>query len=223
MSKCKSCGAPVNLAPDGDPKYDPPRRNIPAMLAEARAKGIREAVQIKPLTWYDIPEGQDCRIGRCGQTAYSVRFKMGHWGYSRSGYAGHIVSGKGTPYFTTEKEAMQGADTDHRERILEALLDQPAETEGVTVQEDGFFSLVRDGMTEGDKAMRKFPQPNYVISKFAEESGEVVKAAIHCAEGRETPENVLGEMRQVIAMMYRLWVEGDQVHALRALAGDRHD
>jgi len=99
---------------------------IPAMLAEARAKGIREAVQIKPLTWYDIPEGQDCRIGRCGRTAYSVRFKMGHWGYSRSGYAGHIVSGKGAPYFTTEKEAMEGADRDHRERILEALLDQPA-------------------------------------------------------------------------------------------------
>lgn len=26
MSKCKACGAHVNLAPDGDPKYDPPRK-----------------------------------------------------------------------------------------------------------------------------------------------------------------------------------------------------
>lgn len=24
MAKCKSCGAPVNLAPDGDPKYEAP-------------------------------------------------------------------------------------------------------------------------------------------------------------------------------------------------------
>ena len=109
------------------------------------------------------------------------------------------------------------------QREILTLLDQPAETEGVTVHDYGFLSLIRDGMAEGDKAMRNFPQPNYVISKFAEESGEVVKAAIHCAEGRDTPENVLGEMRQVIAMMYRLWVEGDQVHALRALSGDRHE
>lgn len=26
MSKCKTCGAPVNLAPDGDPKYEPPKK-----------------------------------------------------------------------------------------------------------------------------------------------------------------------------------------------------
>ena len=25
MSKCKTCGAPVNLAPDGDPRYEAPR------------------------------------------------------------------------------------------------------------------------------------------------------------------------------------------------------
>lgn len=24
MAKCKTCGAPVNLAPDGAPRYDPP-------------------------------------------------------------------------------------------------------------------------------------------------------------------------------------------------------
>lgn len=80
-----------------------------------------------------------------------------------------------------------------------------------------FDSLIVEGIAEGEKAMRKFPQPNYVISKIAEESGEVVKAAIHCAEGRETPENVRGEMKQLIAMLYRLWVEGDQVHGLAAV------
>ena len=73
-------------------------------------------------------------------------------------------------------------------------------------------------MVEAVKAMRKFPQPNYVISKVAEEAGEVVKAAIHCAEGRETPENVVGEIRQAMAMLIRLYVEGDQVHGLSPLA-----
>lgn len=80
--------------------------------------------------------------------------------------------------------------------------------------ETGFYGLIGDAMREAEKAMRKFPQPNYVISKVAEEAGEVVKAAIHCAEGRETAENLRGEMKQLIAMLYRLWVEGDGVHGL---------
>ena len=82
-----------------------------------------------------------------------------------------------------------------------------------------FQALVADAMAEASRAMAKFPQPNYVISKFAEESGEVVKAAIHHAEGRETRDAVVGEMRQAIAMMLRLWVEGDQVHGLPPLGG----
>lgn len=77
-----------------------------------------------------------------------------------------------------------------------------------------WYDLVEDGIAEAYRAMRKFPQPNYVISKFAEESGEMVKAAIHAAEGRGTPTQLRDEMRQAIAMLYRLWVEGDQVHGL---------
>ena len=87
----------------------------------------------------------------------------------------------------------------------------------VKAADQSFFELVVDGMAEADRAMRRFPQPNYVISKVAEEAGEVVKAAIHCAEGRETAANVQGEMKQLIAMLYRLWVEGDQVHGLAAI------
>jgi glucose-6-phosphate 1-dehydrogenase len=85
--------------------------------------------------------------------------------------------------------------------------------------------MIEDSIAEANRAMRKFPQPNYVISKVAEEAGEVVKAAIHCAEGRETPENVRGEMRQLVAMLYRLWVEGDKVHGLAAVKPkvDNHD
>lgn len=82
------------------------------------------------------------------------------------------------------------------------------------MSECDFDGLFLDGIAEAVKAMEKYPQPNYVISKIAEEAGEVVKAAIHCAEGRETPENLRSEMKQLIAMLYRLWIEGDQVHGL---------
>lgn len=74
--------------------------------------------------------------------------------------------------------------------------------------------LLPDAVAAAEKAMRKFPQPNYVISKWAEETGEVTKAAIHMAEGRETPENLRGEIVQSLAMLHRLLVEGDQVHGL---------
>lgn len=78
--------------------------------------------------------------------------------------------------------------------------------------------LLSDAKAEAYKAIRKFPQPNYVISKFAEEAGEVVKAAIHFAEKRETAANVRAEMVQSIAMIFRLWIEGDEIHGLPAIA-----
>jgi hypothetical protein len=88
------------------------------------------------------------------------------------------------------------------------------------VMGDSFLELVVDAMGEADKAMRRYPQPNYVISKFAEEAGEVVKAAIHAAEGREAYASIRAEMRQAIAMLYRLWIEGDQVHGLAPVEKD---
>lgn len=105
-----------------------------------------------------------------------------------------------------------------RDFLINGTLRAPDAVEAlVKAADQSFFELVVDGMAEADRAMRKFPQPNYVISKVAEEAGEVVKAAIHCAEGRETTANVQGEMKQLIAMLYRLWVEGDQVHGLAAI------
>jgi hypothetical protein len=82
------------------------------------------------------------------------------------------------------------------------------------VSSGSFVDLVLEGLLEARRAMVKYPQPNYVITKIAEEAGEVVGAAIHCAEGRDTKEHIREEMRQLIAMLYRLWVEGDQVHGL---------
>jgi|GEM_PF-2552205 len=86
------------------------------------------------------------------------------------------------------------------------------------VELDDVEKLFLAARVEADRAMRKFPQPNYVISKVAEEAGEVVKAAIHCAEGRELPSAVADEIKQAMAMLIRLYVEGDQVHGLAPIA-----
>lgn len=102
--------------------------------------------------------------------------------------------------------------------LEEEMRDRVTATDGKLMSDSDFDCLILDGIAEALKAMRKFPQPNYVISKIAEEAGEVVKAAIHCAEGRETASNVRGEMKQLIAMIYRLWVEGDQVHGLPSVS-----
>jgi NTP pyrophosphatase (non-canonical NTP hydrolase) len=79
------------------------------------------------------------------------------------------------------------------------------------VADDYFASLVTQARARADKAMRKFPQPNYVLNKVAEESGEVIKAVIHYTEGREEWRNVEGEIIDNLAMLIRLVQEGDQV------------
>nr|DAM52113.1 MAG TPA: NTP-PPase-like protein [Caudoviricetes sp.] len=76
---------------------------------------------------------------------------------------------------------------------------------------DYFASLVAAARIRADKAMRKFPQPNYVLNKVAEESGEVIKAVIHYTEGREEWSNVESEIIDNLAMLLRLVKEGDQV------------
>jgi phosphoribosyl-ATP pyrophosphohydrolase len=82
-----------------------------------------------------------------------------------------------------------------------------------------FQKLVDQAVSTAETAMAKYPQPNYVISKIAEESGEVVKAAIHYAENRDSAEHVRAEMIDAIAMLYRLWHEGDQVHGCPPIKG----
>lgn len=74
-----------------------------------------------------------------------------------------------------------------------------------------FELLVEAARKEADKAMVKFPQPNYVLTKVSEESGEVIKACIHYMEGRESWHNVEAEIIQNLAMLIRLVEEGDQV------------
>ncbi|MGS3215616.1 hypothetical protein [Aeromonas caviae] len=82
------------------------------------------------------------------------------------------------------------------------------------VMGDYFSSLVAMARISADKAMRKFPQPNYVLLKVAEEAGEVVQAGVHYAENRMKWAQVEGEIVQLLAMLIRLVTEGDQINGI---------
>lgn len=113
------------------------------------------------------------------------------------------------PEFVDQDDETAEAEPAPRQSVKEAAKVSP------------IADLLPDAVERAEKAMRKYPQPNYVISKWAEESGEVTKALIHAAEGRETWENIRGELVDTLAMLHRLFIEGDKVHGLpplRALA-----
>lgn len=109
----------------------------------------------------------------------------------------------GCAYLFTVKPITPNADP---HRVIRLYTTPPA-----PVADDYFASLVTQARARADKAMRKFPQPNYVLNKVAEESGEVIKAVIHYTEGREEWRNVEGEIIDNLAMLIRLVQEGDQV------------
>ncbi|WP_168233705.1 ead/Ea22-like family protein [Klebsiella variicola] len=94
---------------------------------------------------------------------------------------------------------------------LEKAQQRNAELEA---QNDYFASLVAMARVSADKAIRKFPQPNYVLLKVAEEAGEVVQAGVHYAENRMEWGKVEGEIVQLLAMLIRLVTEGDQVNGI---------
>ncbi|MFW0766731.1 hypothetical protein ACN0IV_12910 [Trabulsiella odontotermitis] len=76
---------------------------------------------------------------------------------------------------------------------------------------DYFAVLVEAARQRADKAMRNYPQPNYVLNKVAEESGEVIKEVIHYTEGRGDWSKVEHELIDNLAMLIRLVTEGDGV------------
>ena len=79
---------------------------------------------------------------------------------------------------------------------------------------DHFSDLVQRARAVAKKASAKFPQPNYVTLKIAEEAGEVVRGAVHYAEGRMSWAEVEGEIVQLLAMLMRFVNEGDQVNGV---------
>lgn len=76
---------------------------------------------------------------------------------------------------------------------------------------DYFASLVAKARPAAAKASIKYPQPNYVVTKIAEEAGEVVRGGVHYAENRMEWSEVEGEIIQLLAMLIRFVTEGDEV------------
>ena len=85
---------------------------------------------------------------------------------------------------------------------------------GEQKETDYFGSLVERARQAAAKAAIKFPQPNYVTLKIAEEAGEVVRGAVHYAENRMEWEEVEGEIVQLLAMLIRFVTEGDEVNGV---------
>lgn len=80
--------------------------------------------------------------------------------------------------------------------------------------EDYVIRILKDALNEAIKTSDKYPQPNYVCLKVAEEAGEIIKAAVHYTEGRGEWEEVEKESIQTIAMIIRLLTEGDEVNGI---------
>ncbi|MDR6266568.1 hypothetical protein [Roseobacter sp. N2S] len=102
---------------------------------EARQVASEDQVKVKPIVWYDKPDGQEVRIGRADNgDAYSVKCDFGTWGYTNRRHgAGFITSRLGGVSFIDEDDAISGANEDHERHILSALDISP--THPVTVQE----------------------------------------------------------------------------------------
>lgn len=89
--------------------------------------------------------------------------------------------------------------------------------------EDYFAALVCAARIAATKAMKKFPQPNYVLLKVAEEAGEVVQAGVHYAEKWMPWENVEEEIIQLLAMLIRIVKEGDLINGVVPPEGVRDE
>lgn len=90
----------------------------------------------------------------------------------------------------------------------------------VKPKDPSILALFNDALIESIQASRKYPQPNYIITKVAEEAGEVVQEAIRCVEGKGSYKDLRAEIVQAIAMLIRLYSEGDQVHGLKPVCDE---
>ena len=166
---------------------------------------------VKPLEWQGPYACNGYRKGNWKAREFSIQ-REGKNRYRL--FKNHID--RHETVFETLGEAKAAAQADYERRILSCHTTQPDPVKDAA--HSPIYDLIPLAIQEAQKGMRKFPQPNYVISKWAEETGEVTKALIHNAEGRESLEAVKGEIVQALAMLHRLFVEGDRVHGLRALA-----
>ncbi len=139
---------------------------------------------------------------------------MGDSGDYSDCYCPHC--GEGEEHFAecADPETAWKAQQDKIDAVVEALEKAQQRNAELEAQNDYFASLVAMARVSADKAIRKFPQPNYVLLKVAEEAGEVVQAGVHYAENRMEWGQVEGEIVQLLAMLIRLVTEGDQVNGI---------
>ncbi|WP_319568359.1 hypothetical protein [Cohaesibacter marisflavi] len=103
------------------------------------------------------------------------------------------------------------------EEAKQKALDEFAILLGVAPVPDELLALAKDAWAMAQKAKRKFPQKEGNTpphDKIAEESGELFKAIIHCAEGRDSLQHVRDEMVDTIAMIFRVHQEGVKANGL---------
>ena len=108
-----------------------------------------------------------------------------------------------------------GRANDHWREAAAALVEAEPQAVRVKPDWDYFQGLVNIARRSAEKAKIKFPQPNYVTLKIAEEAGEVVRGAVHYAEGRMEWDEVQGEIVQLLAMLIRFVTEGDEVNGIK--------
>lgn len=139
---------------------------------------------------------------------------MGDSGDYSDCYCPHC--GEGEEHFAecADPETAWKAQQDKIDALVEALEKAQQRNAELEAQNDYFASLVAMARVSADKAIRKFPQPNYVLLKVAEEAGEVVQAGVHYAENRMEWGQLEGEIVQLLAMLIRLVTEGDQVNGI---------
>lgn len=80
----------------------------------------------------------------------------------------------------------------------------------LNIELDEAQALIADAFASAEKAMVRFPQPNFVAARLGEEAGEVIRAFIHRAEGRGTTAEFRAETVQLIGLALRLYFEGDR-------------
>lgn len=110
--------------------------------------------------------------------------------------------------------AISNDECERRNTLARERFDAKQLKASALAQNDYFASLVALARVSADKAMKKYPQPNYVLLKVAEEAGEVVQASVHYAENRMEWKQVEGEIVQLLAMLIRLVTEGDQINGI---------
>jgi NTP pyrophosphatase (non-canonical NTP hydrolase) len=79
------------------------------------------------------------------------------------------------------------------------------------------IKLFKDSVEEAKRAKKKFPKPELLLTAMTEEHGELVKAIMDCRQGKASQEDIKQEMIQLIAMIIRLFNEGDPAHKMGSL------